>query len=101
VRRRAPRTLAHALETITAKVAPAGLLSEVQAAWREAVGETIAEVAQPVSERAGTVVVSCESAVWAQELELLAPTLVEAINRRLGEQRVRSLSCRVSRSSRG
>jgi predicted nucleic acid-binding Zn ribbon protein len=32
--------------------------------------------AAPVSERDGVVTVACESAVWAQELELLGPDLL-------------------------
>jgi hypothetical protein len=38
------------------------------------------EEAEPVSERAGTVTVACRSAVWAQELSMLAPDLCERLN---------------------
>ena len=37
-----------------------------------------------MSEPAGTVGVACSSAVWAQELELLAPDLPERLNAALG-----------------
>jgi hypothetical protein len=38
-----------------------------------------------VSERDGVVTVACASAVWAAELELLGPELLERLNGRLGE----------------
>jgi hypothetical protein len=43
----------------------------------------VVEEAEPVSERAGTVTVACRSAVWAQELSMLAPDLAERLNRAL------------------
>jgi predicted nucleic acid-binding Zn ribbon protein len=45
-------------------------------------------VAQPVSERDGVVTVACESAVWAQELELLAPDLLDKLRAALPDRRV-------------
>jgi predicted nucleic acid-binding Zn ribbon protein len=100
VRRRAPRGLGAALADLTAELAPATTLARVQGCWGEAVGETIGSEAEPVGERDGTVVVACSSSVWAQELELLAPELVERLNAALGARRgdpqpVRSLRCRV------
>jgi hypothetical protein len=78
VSRAAPRTLALALEDLRDRLAPATPLAAVQRAW---------------SERAGLVTVACRSAVWAQELDLLAPTLVEGLNARLDGVEVRSLRC--------
>jgi len=97
VSRRAPRPLTAALDSLTAGLAPPGLIAEVQRVWRDAVGAEVARVASPVSERDGTVTVVCESATWAQELELLGPTLAEALNARLRTARVRGLRCRVQR----
>ena len=48
-------------------------------------GAAIAAEAAPVSERAGTVTFACRSAVWASELDLLAPDLLERLNAALGE----------------
>jgi predicted nucleic acid-binding Zn ribbon protein len=81
-------------------LAPATTLARVQGCWSDAVGETIGAEAQPVGERDGTVVVACSSSVWAQELELLAPELVERLNATLGARAedprpVRALRCRV------
>jgi len=43
----------------------------------------VAAVAAPVSEREGVVTVACESAVWAQELELLRGDLEARLGTRL------------------
>ena len=80
MRRRGPRPIAAALEQLGHRAAPPTLLARVQAAWGEVVGPAIAAEAQPVAERAGTIVVACRSAPWASELELLAPDLLEKLN---------------------
>jgi predicted nucleic acid-binding Zn ribbon protein len=65
----------------------------VQRAWPVAVGRAIAAEAQPTAERAGVVVVSCSASVWAQELDLMAPAILERVNEALGAQRVSRLRC--------
>jgi predicted nucleic acid-binding Zn ribbon protein len=52
------------------------MLARVQALWPEVAGPGMSAYAAPVSERDGVVTVACESAVWAQELELLGPDLL-------------------------
>ena len=84
MRRLGPRPAALALEQVKSSLAPATTLAGVQSAWRTVVGEAIAAESQPVSERAGLVTVSCRSAVWAQELSLMAPDLVLRLNEALG-----------------
>jgi predicted nucleic acid-binding Zn ribbon protein len=84
MRRLAPRPLAHALDGVLPDVAPATLLARVQAAWGEVAGARLATAATPVSERDGVVTVSCQSGVWAQELELLAPELLTRLADALG-----------------
>jgi predicted nucleic acid-binding Zn ribbon protein len=81
MRRRAPRQIASALEGLVREAAPTTLLARVQACWGEAVGSVIAAEAQPVSEREGTLTVACSSATWASEIELLAPDVLEKLNR--------------------
>jgi predicted nucleic acid-binding Zn ribbon protein len=90
VRRRGPRPVAEALAAVTDRLAPATLLAEVQRAWPQAAG-VFAGQARPVAERAGVVTVACASAVWAQELDLLAPRVVAALNERLGRDAVAGL----------
>ena len=83
-RRTAPRSLAGALEQWAAQAVPEGLLPQVQARWEELAGAAVAAEAQPLSERAGKLTIACRSAVWAHELELLAPDLKRRLNEALG-----------------
>ena len=83
MRRPGPRPIEAALDRALPAARPPGLLAEVQFAWPEVAGSELARSASPVSERDGTVTVACESAVWAQELELLAGDLHERLNSRL------------------
>jgi predicted nucleic acid-binding Zn ribbon protein len=90
--RRRPRPLAGAVERLQETVAPPGLLSVVQLRWRAAVGDRIAEEAQPASERDGTVTVCCRSATWAAELTMIAESLLSQLNEGLEkDRRVRAL----------
>lgn len=93
MKRRGPRPLGDALGRLQASLAPATLLAEVQRVWPAVVGEAIAREAAPVSERGGTVTVSCKAAVWAQELDLMAPLVVGRINAAIGREAVRRLRC--------
>lgn len=95
-RRRAPRPAASALRAALDQAAPRTPLAALQAAWDGVVGERIAAVARPVSERAGEVQVSCSDSVWAQELDLMQGQLLERLQERLGEQAPQSLRFRVN-----
>ncbi|HEX8752766.1 MAG TPA: DUF721 domain-containing protein [Solirubrobacterales bacterium] len=77
------------------RVAPQTGLAAAQAAWREAVGEQIAAVATPVSERAGTLTVECANGVWAQELDLMQEQLLERLRAELGDRSPQALRFRV------
>ena len=91
--RRSPRPMALALDQVRDDLAPDSLLADVQRAWREAVGAAIAVEAQPTAERGVVVTVSCSASVWAQELDLMAPAIVERLNRRLTSGHVSRLRC--------
>ena len=91
MRRRGPRPVGLALEAVTGAIAPATVLADVQRVWPQVAGEHFARSAQPVAERDGVVTVSCESAVWAQELDLLSERVIEAVNEALGRPAVRRL----------
>jgi predicted nucleic acid-binding Zn ribbon protein len=80
-----------ALDAVTGAIAPATLLAEVQRVWPQVAGERFARAAEPVSERDGIVTVACESAVWAQELDLLSERVIEAVNEVIGRPAVRRL----------
>ena len=80
--RRAPRSMQFALDELADELAPATVLADVQRAWPATVGPAIAAQAQPTAERGGVVTVSCAASVWAQELDLMAPQIIRAAQRR-------------------
>jgi predicted nucleic acid-binding Zn ribbon protein len=96
MRRLAPRPIGEALGKAVPAARPAGLLAEVQSAWPTVAGPALAAAASPVSERAGTVTVACESAVWAHELELLGPDLTRRLDEAVSDGRVERLRFIVS-----
>jgi len=91
--RRSPRHLGLALDQMRDDLEPESLLAEVQRVWRETVGPAIAAEAEPTGERGGVVTVSCSASVWAQELDLMAPAIVERLNPALRTGRVSRLRC--------
>jgi predicted nucleic acid-binding Zn ribbon protein len=92
-RRRSPRTLEMAMEQVRDELAPDTLLAEVQRIWGDAVGQAIAVEARPTAERGGALTVSCSAAVWAQELDLMAPVILQRLNERLGGGKLTRLRC--------
>jgi len=98
-RRRAPRQAGEAFRVARDRVAPKTGLAAVQAAWSEALGERLAAVATPVSERTGTLTVECTDGVWAQELDLMQDQLLDRLREVLGERAPQALKFRVSRGS--
>ena len=67
----------------------------MQEVWERAAGPAIAAAARPSAERAGVLTVACEAAVWAQELELMAPELIARLNAALGAEAISELRCRT------
>jgi predicted nucleic acid-binding Zn ribbon protein len=98
-RRRAPRPAGEAFRAARDRVAPKTGLAAVQAAWTEALGERLAAVATPVSERTGTLTVECTDGVWAQELDLMQDQLLDRLREVLGERSPQALKFRVGRGS--
>jgi predicted nucleic acid-binding Zn ribbon protein len=94
-RRRAPRPASDAFRTALRQAAPKTRLAAVQSVWEDVVGERIAAVTRPVSERQGEVTVACSDPVWAQELDLMQERLLEGLSDRLGEDAPSSLRFRV------
>ena len=91
--RRSPRPFAGVFAALAERLAPETLLAEVQSAWRDAVGRSIADRAWPVSERGAVLTVSCESSTWAQELDLMSETICERLNELLERGRIARLRC--------
>jgi predicted nucleic acid-binding Zn ribbon protein len=94
-RRRAPRPAGDALRAALDRAAPKTRLAAAQGAWAAAVGDRVAAVAQPVSERDGAVIVDCSDSVWAQELDLMQEQLLTRLRELLGEQAPQVLRFRV------
>jgi predicted nucleic acid-binding Zn ribbon protein len=94
-RRRAPRPASNAFQAALQRVAPQTPLAAIQAKWAAAVGEQLAAVATPVSERDGTLTVECADAVWAQELDLMQATLLARLREEMGEQAPEGLRFRL------
>ena len=86
MRRFGPRPLALALAGFAGELAPTSTLARLQGRWRDIAGPLVAAEAWPVAERAGVVTISCRSAVWAQELELLSEDLLARLNDAITER---------------
>ena len=95
-RRRAPRPAAGAFRAALDRAAPKTPLAAVQAAWLSTVGEQLAAVAVPVSERGGTVTIECADTVWAQELDLMQEVLMERLRSEVGDRAPEALRFRVN-----
>ena len=100
-RRLGPRGVAESLDSLVASVRPATPLARVQGAWPAVVGAAVAPHATPVSLRDGTLTVACDSAVWAQEVELLGGEFVTRLEASLGAGTVTALRVQATRSGRG
>jgi predicted nucleic acid-binding Zn ribbon protein len=94
--RRAPRQAGEAIRAARDLAAPRTGLAAVQASWAGAVGERLAAVATPVSERAGTLTIECADSVWTQELDLMQEQLLDRLRAELGDRTPRALRFRVN-----
>ena len=90
MRRRGPRPVSAALDSLTAGLSPPTLLAEVQRAWPQVSG-AFADHTQPYAERDGEVTVACPEAVRAQELDLMSELVLRRLNEALGRPAVRRL----------
>lgn len=96
VKRRDPFPIGDALSELTGAVQPPSVLAEVQRCWPEAVGEVIANWAAPVSERNGTLTISCRDAIVAHELEMMKVTLIEQLAETVSMGTIRELRFIIS-----
>jgi len=94
--RRAPRQASEAIRAARDLAAPRTGLAAVQGTWASAVGERLASVAIPVSERSGTLTVECADSVWAQELDLMQDQLLDRLRTELGDRTPQALRFRVN-----
>ena len=59
--------------------------------WDQAVGETVAQQAQPTFVRGGTLFVKCSSSAWMQELQFMKGTICKELNRLVGREAVKDI----------
>jgi hypothetical protein len=69
-------------------------------AWSEIVGESVAEHSQPRSIRNRIVFLDVSHSTWMQQLQFLKPTLLEKINRFLGEPFIQDIRFKLGKISR-
>jgi hypothetical protein len=65
------------------------------ALWRAAVGPRIADRARPIALERGVLVIKATTSVWANELSMLAPKILEKLAESLPNLAVKSLRFRV------
>ncbi|MSX02211.1 MAG: DUF721 domain-containing protein [Actinobacteria bacterium] len=94
-RRSAPRSAGTSIRELADRLTPATTLAQIQLHWASAVGDAVAAQASPTGEAGGVLTVTCSSAVWAQEIDLMSVTLIKSLNGALGEPRVSSLRCQT------
>lgn len=68
---------------------------EIWRVWKEVVGQTYAENAQPSKIRKKQLTVTVADSIWLQELTFYKETILEKLNRKLGRKAVDSISIRV------
>ena len=92
-----PRPVGESVERVAGRLGapPVAALKTVFGGWREAVGDAVADHAEPVSLTGGVLVVAVDQPGWATQLKLLAPEVIGRLNARAGEGTVHSLEVRV------
>jgi hypothetical protein len=97
VRRNGPRPVSFALDALADALEPPTVLASVQRAWPDAAG-SFGRTCTPVSERAGVLTVACDSAVIAQELDLMSELVIAKLNAAIGRTAVQRLRPQATRS---
>ena len=59
--------------------------------WDQAVGETVAQQAQPTFVRGDTLFVKCSSSAWMQQLQFMKGTICKELNRLVGREAVKDI----------
>lgn len=65
------------------------------AVWRQAVGPRIADKARPIALERGVLVIKVTTSVWANELSMLAPKILEKLGALVPHLSIKSLRFRV------
>jgi hypothetical protein len=59
--------------------------------WDKAVGDTIAQQAQPAFMRGGVLFVKCSSSAWMQQLQFMKGKICEQLNQLLGKEVIKDI----------
>ncbi|HEY5142280.1 MAG TPA: DUF721 domain-containing protein [Solirubrobacteraceae bacterium] len=94
-RRKQLRPASLAVSGLAEQLAPATTLGAVQRVWADVAGTAVAAEATPTGETSGVLTITCSSAVWAQELDLMSMALIERLNAALGADRISALRCQT------
>ncbi|WP_223646414.1 DciA family protein [Corallococcus sp. EGB] len=87
-----PKTLESLMPRVLARLAgESGRASSLMPLWTAAVGENIARHSHPHQLEGATLIISVESAEWAQVLSRQADSLRERLNEKLGPGKVTTL----------
>lgn len=90
-------------EALASFLNESGLAERVEQAtiipeWGSLVGEQIAAVTEPLSiSRDGTLFVAVRTNAWMNELSLMEPQLLRALNSKAGRERVRAIHWQLMR----
>lgn len=93
-RRRNPRPVAFALDSLGDRLEPATLIAKIQRHWPAIAGSFAS--CTPAYEREGELTIDCGSAVQAQELDLMSELVVARLNEALGQPAVKRLRPRAT-----
>ena len=63
--------------------------------WEQAVGETVAQQAQPAFVRGGVLFVRCSSSAWMQQLQFMKGTICKELNRLLGKEVIKDIRFQI------
>jgi hypothetical protein len=63
--------------------------------WDQAVGETVAQQAQPNFVRGGILFVKCTSSTWMQQLQFMKGKIREELNRLLGKEIIKEIRFQI------
>jgi hypothetical protein len=68
--------------------------------WIKAVGETVAQQAQPAFVRGGTLFVNCSASAWMQQLQFMKGSIRDALNRLLGNEAIKDIRFQIGEIAR-
>jgi predicted nucleic acid-binding Zn ribbon protein len=72
-------------------------VAQIAERWEEAVGPEIARHCRPTGLRGSVLEASVDSSVWCQQLQLQAPSMLEALRATFGDEAPSELWFRVGR----